>query len=108
MEWTDLLAADEVERARVVAVDVGERELVVWRTADGELCVAEARCPHQWSHLAGAGVVDGNELVCVSHFWRFDPSGRGCKLAMSGRRDPKADLGVHPCREVDGRVQAWL
>lgn len=108
MTWTDLCAADAVGAGTTLAVDVGEVELVVWRTGAGRLVVCEARCPHQWSHLAIAGAVDGDELVCLSHFWRFDAEGHGCKLGMSGRRDPKSDVRVFPSREVGGRVEAVL
>jgi hypothetical protein len=27
---------------------------------------------------------------------------------MTGRRDPKSDIEVFPCREVDGRIEAQL
>ena len=72
---------------------------------EGFLC---ARCPHQWSHLAAEGVVDGDELVCAAHFWRFDVDGRGTKLNVGGRRDDKSDLEVFECREDDDGVWARL
>ena len=90
----------------VVADD--EHDLVVWRTADGRACVMDSRCPHQWSHLAAEGVVDGDELVCAAHFWRFDTEGHGSKLNVGGRRDAKADIDVMACRETDGRIWALL
>jgi len=74
----------------------------------GALSACDARCPHQWSHLAGAGVVDGEELVCLSHFWRFDTDGHGSKLAMNGRRDPKSDVATFSVREVDGRIEVLV
>ena len=54
------------------------------------------------------GVVDGPEIVCAAHFWRFTTDGTGSKVGMTGRRDPKADIAVFPCREVDGRIEAQL
>lgn len=102
--WVRVAAA--VAPGEVVADD--EHDVVAWRTASGRLCVSDSRCPHQWSHLAAEGAVDGEELVCTSHFWRFDVEGRGSKLAMSGRRDPKADLEVFPCRDGGGEVWALL
>ena len=92
------------------SVVVGDEahDLVVWRTADGQPCVVDARCPHQWSHLAAEGIVDGDELVCTAHFWRFDTRGRGSKLTVAGRRDPKADVDVFECRESDGAVWALV
>ena len=90
----------------VVATVLGDEDLVVWRTTLGQVCVMEARCPHQWSHLAKEGSVDGEELVCLAHFWRFTTNGNGWKANVSGRRDRKGDIDVHPCREADGRI--WV
>lgn len=106
--WVDLAAADAVEAGQIVAAAVGEEDVVVWRAFDGTPCVMEARCPHEWSHLAAEGFVDGDEIVCTAHFWRFDQAGTGVKLNVKGRRDPKADIAVFPCRERDGRIEAQI
>ena len=81
-------------------------DLVVWTTASGVPCVSEARCPHQWSHLAYEGTVDGEELVCMTHFWRFGVDGEGWKQNVNGRRDRKGDLEVLPCVAYDGGI--WV
>jgi nitrite reductase/ring-hydroxylating ferredoxin subunit len=91
-----------------LATGEGEREVVAWRTSEGEPCVMDARCPHQWSHLAAEGFVDGDEIVCTAHFWRFDRQGTGTKLNVKGRRDPKADIGVLTCRARDGVIEVLL
>lgn len=108
MPWRDLIGSADVGPAAVVGVDIGGSELVVWRAVDGRPTVCEARCPHQWSHLAAEGAVDGDELVCLTHHWRFGPDGRGSKLNVKGRRDPKGDLLVFACRERDGRIEVEL
>lgn len=111
-EWVDLVASDDVVPGALVAVDVGEGdgriELVVWRDRAGRPCVMDARCPHQWSYLGFEGVVDGDELVCASHFWRFGADGRGTKVNVHGRRDDKADIAVFPCEDAGGRLRARL
>ena len=107
-EWVELVDAEAVAPGQVVDAAVGEQDLVVWRTAGGEPCVMEARCPHEWSHLGAEGVVDGDEIVCTAHFWRFDGDGRGTKLNVKGRRDAKADIAVFECRENAGRIEAWI
>lgn len=110
--WTTLLASSDLGcgevRSLIIERGTGRMELVVWRTADGEPVVMDARCPHQWSHLEAEGVVDGEEIVCTAHFWRFDSSGRGCKLSMFGRRDEKAPIPVYPVREQGGHIEAQL
>ena len=105
MPWIDVRGSDEVSPGAAVAVEVPGADLVVWRTAGGVLAACDARCPHQWSHLATAGVVDGEELVCVSHFWRFDTEGHGSKLSMTGRRDAKGDVATVAVREREGRIE---
>jgi nitrite reductase/ring-hydroxylating ferredoxin subunit len=108
MPWTDVLASDAVAPGAVVGVEVGSGRRVLWRTAAGRLAACDARCPHQWSDLAHEGVVDGEELVCLTHFWRFDTAGRGSKLAVTGRRDPKGDVPRVEVRELDGRIEVFV
>ena len=107
-EWVVLLRGDEVGVGRVRSAEACASDLVVWRTFAGQVCVMEARCPHLWSHLGAEGVVDGDELLCTAHFWRFDTSGAGSKVNMSGRRDRKGDIAVYECRERAGVIEARL
>src|SRR5262245_27048228 len=55
-DWIDLVGASDVAVGATLGVEVptpdGEFDLVVWRCFDGDVRVMEARCPHQWSHLA--------------------------------------------------------
>jgi nitrite reductase/ring-hydroxylating ferredoxin subunit len=48
--------------------------LVIWRTARGEVCVWEDRCPHRSVRLS-AGRNLGDVLECCYHGWRFSPDG---------------------------------
>ncbi len=100
------VAASSLGVGDVTEATVGGVDLVVWRSHGGTPCVFEARCPHNWSHLGGLGAVDGEELVCLSHFWRFDIDGRGTKLNLHGRRDAKSDIAVYPCHD-DGE-SIWV
>ena len=103
--WRPVLADDALGPSQIEAIDIGDLELVAWRSADGELVVCDARCPHQWSHLAFEGVVDGDELLCAAHFWRFDTAGLGTKLNVKGRRDEKSGVGVYPSRARGGMIE---
>ena len=104
-DWVAIAPAAAVAPGEVVEATLGGADVVVWRTAGGVPCVMEARCPHQWSHLGGAGAVAGEELVCLTHFWTFDTDGRGWKENLDGRRDRKGDIEVYPCREVAGEIR---
>jgi phenylpropionate dioxygenase-like ring-hydroxylating dioxygenase large terminal subunit len=104
MSWVSVFRADELGPGAVRAAEVGDVDLVVWRDHLGRPAAMEARCPHLWSHLGYEGVVDGAELVCTAHFWRFDRDGRGTKVAVTGRRDEKADIRTYPVREEGGQL----
>jgi phenylpropionate dioxygenase-like ring-hydroxylating dioxygenase large terminal subunit len=106
--WCPVAGAAAVEPGAVVAVEVDGRELVVWRRLDGCPVVMDARCPHEWSHLAADGVVDGDEVVCLAHFWRFAADGTGTKLNVKGRRDVKGPIPTFAARERDGVIEAAL
>ena len=75
-EWVPIASADLIPGA-IVETNLDSEELVVWRTQEGFPCVMEARCPHQWSHLGAEGVVEGEEIVCLTHCWRFSRTGEG-------------------------------
>jgi phenylpropionate dioxygenase-like ring-hydroxylating dioxygenase large terminal subunit len=102
--WRDVASSAEVPVSGVLSLEVDGEEIVVWRSAAGELAACDARCPHQWAHL-GASAVDGEELVCLSHFWRFATDGTASKVAMNGRRDDKGEIRSHAVREIDGRIE---
>jgi phenylpropionate dioxygenase-like ring-hydroxylating dioxygenase large terminal subunit len=104
----DLLGSDDVPTGRVVAVEAGGLELVVWRTFGGLACVTDAMCPHLLSSLSVDGVVDDDELVCAAHGWRFTRRGTGWLVDSGGRRTPVDDLCVYPSEERDGRILADL
>ena len=99
------MVANELRSGQVVTVERERGDIVVWRTATGVAVACDARCPHQWAHLGSAGAVDGEELVCLSHFWRFSPEGFGSKLAADGRRDEKSPVELVLVREVGGILQ---
>jgi len=108
MPWTDVLASEDLGPGEVATIKLESLDVVVWRSAAGAIAACDARCPHQWAHLGSAGVVDGDELVCLSHAWRFDLSGDGWKAAASGRRDPKSPVATFSVREIDGRIEVDL
>lgn len=106
--WFDLLASDALPLGAVRAATIDGRELVAWRGVDGHAAVGDRRCPHAWSDLATEGIVDGGELVCTAHFWRFAPDGTGTKCNAVGRRDLKAPLATYWSEERGGRLWVWL
>jgi phenylpropionate dioxygenase-like ring-hydroxylating dioxygenase large terminal subunit len=92
---------------RVIAVDVGGEEFVVWRGDDGQVRSAPRRCPHL-DHDLTEGYVAGDELVCAGHAWAFDGHGHAYKRNEFGRVDPKGTVEMLDVRERDSMIELEL
>lgn len=60
--WFAMCYSDELAVVAVQPLHYFERELAVWRGADGVARVLDAYCPHLGAHLGYGGKVDGNDL----------------------------------------------
>lgn len=76
LETTWLAAANtrDVPPGGALGVRMIDREIVVWRTADGVLSAAVDQCPHRGTQLS-TGQVRGDCLQCPYHGWEYDASG---------------------------------
>jgi nitrite reductase/ring-hydroxylating ferredoxin subunit len=83
------------------------RHLVGWRDETGRVHVHDAFCPHLGAHLGHGGHVDGCELVCPFHGWRYDTEGRNTEIPYSDRVNRRAVLRTYPVCERNGVVLAW-
>lgn len=104
--WHRLIDGDEIDPGMIVEVAIDGDDAVVWRSTTGVVCVMEARCPHQFSHLAVEGSIDGEEIVCCTHYWRFSTAGDGSYVDARGGREDRANIGVWASRESEGTV--WI
>jgi len=105
--WVPVVHSELLPPGAVVGFDHDESgPLVVWRSEGGRVVAMDDRCPHQWSSLRAVGVVDGEEIVCTTHFWRFGTDGAGCKQSMHGRRDEKDPVDVVVTLDDGDRV--WI
>ena len=83
------------------------RHLVGWRDETAEVHVHDAFCPHLGAHLGHGGSVEGCEIVCPFHGWRYDAEGRNTDIPYSDRVNRKAQLRTYPAVERNGVVMAW-
>ena len=73
--WRPVLLSRRL-RKRPVRVVMGGQEIVVFRTADGQIGALQGRCPHRGT-LLSSGKVIGERLQCAYHGWCFAPDGHG-------------------------------
>lgn len=105
--WYVIAASSELKPGRVLCRHYFNRELVLFRTESGAPCVADAYCPHLGAHLGKLGRVEGEQLRCGFHGFRFDRTG-ACVATGYGQPPPKARLGVCHFREQNGIILAWF
>jgi phenylpropionate dioxygenase-like ring-hydroxylating dioxygenase large terminal subunit len=105
--WFAVAYGDELERADVKRVVYFGKELVAWRSEDGEAHVFDAHCPHLGAHLGHGGRVEGDGLRCPFHAWRFDGAGRCTEIPYAKRIPPRAKIRSWPVFECNGLVFVW-
>jgi nitrite reductase/ring-hydroxylating ferredoxin subunit len=99
--------SDELPRGGVQPLHYFGQDLVLYRTGSGRAQAADAFCPHLGAHLGHGGRVDGEELVCPFHAWRFDCDGRCSAVPYAKRIPPQARLRTWPTVEGSGMIFVW-
>ena len=107
--WYCVGYGEDVAPGEVVALRCFARDLVLYRTMEGALTLAEAHCPHLGAHLGG-GHVEGDGLRCPFHHWKFAAGGACIDVPYAqraGATRESAHLTTLPIEEHDGFVWAW-
>ena len=114
--WFMVATSDEVTTTPLAVRYFGE-EMVLYRGGSGRVFLVEAFCPHMGTHLAkntSSDVVvdkehvEGDNIRCPYHGWRFGPDGRCNDIPYSPAPIPKAAcLKSWKVLERAGCIWAW-
>jgi phenylpropionate dioxygenase-like ring-hydroxylating dioxygenase large terminal subunit len=108
--WFVVATSAELAPGDVRALRYFDRDLVLYRTADGRPRLMDAHCPHLGAHLAVGGRVEDDCIRCPFHGWRFDGETGTCVEIPYGdlpRIPPKAHTRSYPTLERNHMVWAW-
>ena len=72
--WYWVMPSQNLRIGEVKPVTILGRNLVIYRGQDKRVVICDAYCPHMGAHLA-EGKVEGNEIRCFFHHWKFDEQG---------------------------------
>ncbi|MBD2448371.1 aromatic ring-hydroxylating dioxygenase subunit alpha [Nostoc sp. FACHB-152] len=72
--WYWVMPSQNLRIGEVKPVTILGRNLVIYRGKDKRVVICDAYCPHMGAHLA-EGQVEGNEIRCFFHHWKFDEQG---------------------------------
>lgn len=106
--WFQVAWSSELEPGDVLPRYYFGRHLVLWRDDEGTVHLHDAYCPHLGAHLGYGGAVEGCELRCPFHGWKFDGEGTNTDIPYGTRTNQKARIGSYPVQEIAGHfVMAW-
>lgn len=106
--WFKVAYSDELKKGEVKAIKYFGRELVIFRGQDGQAHVTDAHCPHLGAHLGVQGRVEGNNIVCPFHGWKFSGNGDCVNIPYCQKIPAKARLSAWQTCEVNGVIFAYF
>ncbi|HUH36677.1 MAG TPA: Rieske 2Fe-2S domain-containing protein [Spongiibacteraceae bacterium] len=104
--WFAIAFSEDLKPGQILSLHRLGRDIVLYRTEQGQAIAVDAYCPHVGAHL-GEGRVLGEELQCVFHHWRYGPDGR-CAHAPRAKRTPAVSLDSYPLRERNSLLFIWV
>ena len=107
--WQPVAHSVEVAPGKARAIRIMSEDLTLFRGEGGQPFVTEARCPHRAMPLH-AGWVEGDEIRCFYHGWKFAGATGQC-VEQPAERPPfchKIKVRSYPARDYLGLVFAYL
>ncbi|WP_208678953.1 aromatic ring-hydroxylating oxygenase subunit alpha [Synechococcus elongatus] len=106
--WYAVAASTDLVGTTPIAASLLDRQLVIYRTAGGQVVVLDDRCPHRGASLA-YGQVKDNAIACPYHGWQFAPDGHCVHIPSqktSARIPQVAKVATYPVQERYGLI--WV
>jgi len=105
--WYEVGFSDELPREKLIVRPFMGQELLLLRTRSGEVAAMDAYCPHLGAHLGHGGIVEGEQLRCPFHGFRYDIRGTCVATGYEVKTPPSAQIRTWPLREVNGMLLAY-
>ncbi|AUX40936.1 (2Fe-2S)-binding protein [Sorangium cellulosum] len=102
--WFQVASSDELSAGGPLPLRCFGRDLVLFRTQDGEARVLDAHCPHMGAHLGIGGRVEQDGIRCPFHGWVISGNGRCVRIPYADTIPPKAAIRSWDVRELDGMI----
>ncbi len=106
--WFQVAYSDDLGPGDVKPLKYFGKDLVLYRTEDGEPTVLDAFCPHLGAHLGHGGCVEGRNIVCPFHAWKFGADGDCAEIPYAEKIPKRAKLEKWPVEEVNGLIMVWF
>ena len=81
--WFIVGFASELVPGQVKRAHYFGEELVIFRTASGQINVLDAYCQHLGANMGVGGTVEGEHIVCPWHGWHWNGDGTNALIPYS-------------------------
>ena len=108
--WIPVRPTAQLLEEEVMAVRILGEDLVLFRSADGQMGLVGDRCPHRMTEMR-YGIPDVGGLRCCYHGWMFNPAGQCIETPLEAAHDPFKDrirIKGYPVQEMGGLVWAYM
>ncbi|WP_338889102.1 Rieske 2Fe-2S domain-containing protein [Rhodococcus sovatensis] len=105
--WFQIGWSADLEVGAVTPLRYFGQDLVAYRAASGRLVVLSAYCEHLGANMAYGGAVQGEDIECPFHNWRWSPEGRNTCIPYQKATNRIRKVGTWPAAERDGVMYIW-
>lgn len=106
-DWHPVAASANLGIGAKLATRLLDRELVIWRSGDGEVHAWLDRCPHRGTRLS-IGRIEADQLICAYHGWHFAASGRCTHFPAMPELTPPANACARSYRAEERYGLIWV
>lgn len=106
--WQPVALSSDVAKGRAVPLRILSEDLTLYRGESGQPYLIDGRCAHRLT-LLHTGWVEGEELRCIYHGWKYDGLGH-CKErpAEEDVGPPRVKIAGYCLREYCGLIFAYM
>jgi 5,5'-dehydrodivanillate O-demethylase len=106
--WQPVAVAAKLGAGKARALRVLGEDLTLYRGASGAPYLVAGRCAHRRT-LLHTGWVQGDEIRCIYHGWKFAGSGQCVEAPAEGAESAaKVRITSYPLHEYCGLIFAWM
>ena len=106
--WQPVYIAEKLPQGKAVPLRILGEDFTLYRGASGQPYVVASRCAHRAALLSTAWV-EGDEIRCIYHGWRYDGAGQ-CTQQPAEKRNfaDRVKIGGWPAREHLGLIFVYF
>jgi phenylpropionate dioxygenase-like ring-hydroxylating dioxygenase large terminal subunit len=108
--WYVASTSEELQETGLLARTIWDREIVLFRDAQGEPHALVDQCPHRGARLSN-GKHEGDRIACPFHGWQFEGDGVCRHIPANGTGAPipaRACTRSYPVQEAAGLLWVYL